>query len=432
MGGRLARVAALVILLSCAVLQPVASAQTVTTIEPISKAEALALSKTIAVTSPTFGAPLAAAGAQSCVVAEVPAGEPEKQLAALNAFRALNKLAPVTLADASAAAWSYAQQAMLAHAAADLQTGTGMLSHSLTNQSGTSFPCATQQGVAAAGAAVLSATMGTKTNDHLANLIRDYGQPGVGHRVQLFEPGLTKLAYGAVQAEGGFAYYAVVTFNKPNWGTPLATTAATAPIAWPAPGWNDWQYLPTKPASLGYASFRVPGADLTAATVTVTRQDTGERKTSGNLAVQAPDYVVQPALVGDGFYDYVTWPMELFSGNEDAAQGNTDVSYQVEIATPGGSKWTYPVAIGAHAQTLAAATPATVKPSAGAASGTVTPAVPTPGSGPVVAAPPAKQTTTADFTAGAATGGGFPLSPVLAVVIVLIFAALGFGAGQVL
>lgn len=227
-------------------------------------------------------------------------------------MRKFAKVDPVVLLNASSDIWQKVQ------AAAVYQSYSGGLSHSIDPQ-GTCY----SQDAADGSAGILAAG---NAGDHFTQWADDSGVPSLGHRLQLLQPSLGKLAYGyAVNTNSRYLNYSVIaTNNGYSMSSSVAASSYAKPAihAWPAAGYFPSFLEPVAPWSFGAKGV----GNLSDATVTVTPK-------GGSPETLTPSTTPQ-SIDGMGIISFnptVTLP----------ARGEVK-TYTVKVVA-GGKSWEYPV-----------------------------------------------------------------------------------------
>lgn len=166
------------------------------------------------------------------------------------------------------------------------------------------------------GASTSNLALGVMGPDAIDGYMLDYGGPNfdVPHRRWLLYPQTRVMATGDIpDTEAGWAANSTIIFDDHYWDVRPATRDGY--VAWPAPGYVPYPVVPVR------WSFALPGADFSAATVTVLRDgfplDVTLEPTPEFQAGEAGITWRETALDGDFPYD---WPAPV-----------ADTTYQVWV-----------------------------------------------------------------------------------------------------
>ncbi len=190
--------------------------------------------------------------AASCVAGSTTQEYRDSIVARVNWYRRMAGLGPVSeRVDYSTATQDVAM----------MMSAAGALSHA----PGADWPCATAAGRDAAPKSNLA--LGISGLDAIDAYVRDPGSNNfaVGHRRTIFYPQLREIGTGDVETRNGtWAANTLRVFDDNLWGTRPEVREERGFVAWPPAG-----FVPAETA-WGRWSFSLPGADFSAATVSVT------------------------------------------------------------------------------------------------------------------------------------------------------------------
>jgi len=187
-----------------------------------------------------------------------------------------------------------------------------------------SWICYSAEGAEGAGNSNLG--LGVDGRDAIDLYIQDPGTDNgfVGHRRWIFYPQTQTMGTGDIPANNGFAPANSLWVFDGNFGGTRPATREQF-VAWPPPGYVPYQVTYRR------WSFSYPGADFSAATVTMTQGGVSLAVTLGPLAINYGENTLVWSPEGINFVQNIinqgTWPIIIESWPVPAK----DTTYQVKI-----------------------------------------------------------------------------------------------------